>query len=137
MKLNGPFNILVLILALSLTGGMVPQVFGDCDSPCCGSESGYPNPRHSVQDLCNHFHVFIKEIKSTSCKMNKFPSSDGTQGACLTASRVQRPAPSVHTVLYCELSPFSNLSAGPVRRPYSDARAAPELLYLENLTLLI
>jgi len=69
--------------------------------------------------------------------MNKVPTVEGTQGACLTVSRTERPAPGVYAVLSYELRPLSNPFEGPVRRPLNLSRAAPEPLYLQNLTLLI
>jgi hypothetical protein len=137
MNFKRAFKILALILVFALTGGMVPQAFADCHSPCCGSNGRHPNLASTIPDRCHLVDFLIKEIKSASCPMAKAPGVEGMQGACLTAFRAGRPAPGVHAVLFYELSPLSNLYEGPVRRPLNLARSALEPLYLQNLTLLI
>jgi len=137
MKPKRPFKILALILAFSMMGGMVPQAFGDCGSPCCDSRGCHPNLEPTNPDRCHLADILITEIKSASCNMKKFPSVEGTRGAYLTVSRAQEPAPGMHAVLSYELTPLSNLMEGRVRRPLILSRAAPEPLYLQNLTLLI
>ena len=137
MKLTRPFKILALILTFLLVGGMVPAAFADCDSPCCGSKACHPVIEPTIQDRCHLVDIFVKEIKSATCNMNKVPNIEGTQGVCLTVSRAERASPGVYAVLSYEFRPLSNPFEGPVRRPLNLARAAPEPLYLQNLTLLI
>ena len=137
MKQKRPLKILALILAFSLMGGMVPHAFADCDSPCCGSKGCHPKLEPTIRDRCHLVDIFVKKIESTTCNMNKVPNIEGTQGVCLTIWRAERPAPGVYAVLSYELRPLSNPFEGPVRRPLNLSRAAPEPLYLQNLTLLI
>ena len=137
MKLKRPFKILALILAFLLVGSMIPHAFADCDSPCCGSKACHPGSVPTIPETCHLVDIFVKEIKSAPCNMNKVSTVEGTLGACLTVSRTERPAPGVYAVLFYELRPLSNPFEGPVRRPLNLARAAPEPLYLQNLTLLI
>jgi hypothetical protein len=137
MNANRPLKILAFILAFLLTGGMVPQAIADYYSPCCDSKSCYPSPKPTIRDICHPVDGLIEQIKSASCNMSKGPSVGGTQETCLAASRALRPVPVVDVVPSHERSSLSSLFKGPVRRPLNLARAAPETLYLQNLTLLI
>ena len=139
MRMNAKrsFKILASIVALLLTGGMVPQAIAHYYSPCCDSKTCSPIPKPTLQDICHPLDGLIKQIKSASCDMNKGQSVGGTQETCLTASRALRPVQVVNVVPSYELSFLSSLFQGPVRRPLNLARAAPDTLYLQNLTLLI
>jgi hypothetical protein len=137
MSANRPFKILASILAFLLTGGMVPQALADCTSPCCDPKRCYLDPKPTRQDVCHSVDGFTEQINSTSCNMHKGASVGGTQETCLTASRALRPVQVVDVVPSYERGSLSNLFEGPVRRPLNLARAAPETLYLQNLTLLI
>jgi len=137
MTLKRPLKILALILAFSLVGGMIPHAFADCDSPCCGSEACHTSSVPPIPERCHLVDIFVKAIKSAPCNMNKVPTLEGTLGASFSVSRAERPATGVYAVLFHELRPLSNPFEGPVRRPLNLARAAPEPLYLQNLTLLI
>ena len=137
MKMTKPFKILALFLAFLPLVGTVPNAFADCDSPCCGSKECHPGFKPTIPERCHLIDIFVEAIKSDTCNMNKVPTVEGTEGACLTVSRAERPATGVYAVLYFDLMPLSNPSEGPVQRPLNLSRAAPEFLYLQNLTLLI
>jgi hypothetical protein len=139
MRMNAkrPFKILASIVAFLLTGGMVPQALADCYSPCCDSKTCSPLPKPTMRDICHPVDGLTKQIKSASCNMHKGPRVGGTQETCLTASRALRPVQVVDVVPSYERSSLSSLFQGPVRRPLNLGRAAPETLYLQNLTLLI
>jgi hypothetical protein len=137
MNLKTPFRILALLLAFSLTGGMVLQEFADYGLPCCGAKACHLDLEATTPDGCHLNDNLITEIKSTSCHMNKALSLETVQGAYLRPFRPGRPEPGVHAVLFYEFSLLSSLFMGPVRRPLNLARAAPEPLFLQNLTLLI
>lgn len=137
MKITRIFKILALFLAFLPVVGMVPNAFADCDSACCGSTACHPGYKPTMPERCHLIDIFVEAIKSDTCDMNKLPTVEGTEGACLTVSRAERPAQGAYAVLSFDIMPLSNLSKGPVRSPLNLSRAAPEFLYLQNLTLLI
>lgn len=137
MRLTRSFKILSLILVFFPVGGMVSLAFADCQSPCCGLKACNQMVEPTIPEKCHFLDVVIKGIRSSTCHMNRLPTVEGASEACLTVSRVGRLAPGVYAVLSYELKPLSTPFEGPVRRPLDLARAAPDPLYLQNLTLLI
>ena len=137
MKITRAVRLFALPLAFWLVGGMILPAFAECDSPCCGSQGCHPKLEPAIPATCHLVDIFFEKIKSVPCNMNKVPSDEGTQGLCLTVSRAERPASAAYAVLPSDLIPVSGPFEGPVRRPLNLSRAAPELLYLQNLTLLI
>ena len=137
MRPKRPFKIMALVTALLLVGGMVAPAFGDCDSPCCSRGAPRFHPMRAVPTGCPHVETFVDEIKGASCRMGQVPAFSEMQGACSTVFRTERPAAGVYAILSWEVSPEGTSPRDPARTAPRMTRAAPQPLYLQNLSLLI
>ena len=131
------YKIFSLILALCLGGAGLSPAYGDCTSPCCPQSGCQPRYERATPETCHLVDIFLKEIRGPSCTMAKACTPDGAQDAAFVVSRIERPAASVYSVLSYESRPFSEPAQSRFQRVSVLPRAAPESLYLQNLTLLI
>jgi hypothetical protein len=132
------YKTLAVILALSFGGVATAHGFADCDSPCCGQRQCQRAYERAVPERCHQAGAFVEEIKSASCKMIKGRILETAQAARLTAPQTARPAGKMSADLFFDGRVLSNSLEARVRRtPSTVIRAAPDPLYLQNLTLLI
>jgi hypothetical protein len=132
------YKVLALILAFLFVSAAMPAGFGECDSPCCGQRGCQPAYGRAVPETCHGLDAFAKELRSGPCKMSKARIFQTAQSGSLTGHQKARPAGKAYAVLFFHPGPFpDSYEAQFSGKPSAMIRAAPKLLYLQHVTLLI